>query len=141
MASIAIKPFVLKDTLLKIGADNYEAHVSTVQFDPNSSIVRWRGMTPTAVFSDATTADWTCALGYAQDWATASSLSAYLLANEGKTVTADFYPVKGGNGFRADLVITPGSIGGAGDSVAAATVTLAVKGKPVGITSAGAVIA
>lgn len=141
MTVIAVKPTVLKDAILKVGADNYEAHVSTCQFDPNSSIVRWKGMTPAAVFTDATTADWTCTLGYAQDWATASSLSSYLLANEGKTVSADFYPVRGGDGFRADLVVTPGSIGGPVDGVAAASVTLAVKGRPVRITSAGAVIA
>lgn len=140
MANIGIKPFILKDSVLKVDADNYETNVNSVQFDPASSIVRWKGMTPTAVFTESTTADWTCALGLAQDWETTNSLSAYLLANEGKTVVADFYPVKGGSGFRASIVISPSSIGGAVDSIGQATVTLAVKGKPARITAAGALI-
>lgn len=141
MAQIGVNPFILKDSLLKIGADNYETNVSSVTFDPASAIVRWKGMTPSAVFTDATTADWTAAIALAQDWATAGSLSSYLMANEGKTVVADFYPVKGGDGFRVNLVISPSGIGGAVDSVGVSTVTLAVKGRPVRITSAGAVVA
>ena len=40
MAIIAVAPFVLKDVTLKIGADNYEKHVSSVTFTPSTSTVR-----------------------------------------------------------------------------------------------------
>lgn len=138
MASIAVQPFVLRDCTLAIGADNYEAHVSQVQFDPSASTQTWKGLTPTAVFTDSTTATWTCTLAYAQDWVTADSLSQYLHEHEGESVAATFVP-KVGTGqpsVTATLIITPGSIGGTVDSFATATVTLGVSGKPTIVPAA-----
>lgn len=132
MTAIAVQPFVLKDCTLKVGTDNYEAHVSQVQFSPSSSQVNWKGLTPSSVFSDVTTATWTCSLAYAQDWTTANSLSLYLHNHEGETVDVVFQP-KAGTGqpsVEATLLITPGAIGGTVDQVATATVTLGVQGKP-----------
>lgn len=133
MATVAPVPFILNNCTVKIGADNYEAAVSTAEFMPNSSIVNWKGLTPTAIFSFATTATWLCNLVFAQDWKTAASLSNYLHANEGTSVAAEFIP-KVGSGEKkvtATLIIAPGSIGGAVDNVAVSSVTLGVSGKPV----------
>lgn len=132
MAAIAVSPFVLKDCTLAVGTDNYEAHVSQVQFNPSSSQVNWKGMTPASVFSDVTTATWVCALAYAQDWVTPNSLSLYLHAHEGEAIDVVFKP-KAGTGqpsVEATLLITPGAIGGTVDQVATASVTLGVRGKP-----------
>lgn len=134
MAAIDVNPIVLKDATLKVGADNYEAHVSSVEFVPSSSTVNWKGLTPESVFSFGTNSTWVCNLAFAQDWDTEGSLSAYLFDNEGESVICDFYPDAGGQGFRATLIITPGSIGGAVDSVAVSTVSLGVQGKPARIT-------
>jgi len=134
MANIAVAPIILNDCVLSVGTDSYEAHVSQVQFDPSSSVVRWKGMTPTSKHTFGTSSEWTCTLSYAQDWATANSLSSYLLANEGKTIAVKFKPKKPATGtaptVSASLIIAPGSIGGQVDQVATATVTLGVTGTP-----------
>lgn len=131
MATIAVNPFVLKDVLLTIAADNYEAHVSQVQFDPSSSLQTWQGLAPGATFTDASLATWVAVLAYAQDWETPNSLSQYLYNHEGESIDVTFKPRSGsGPSFSATLVITPGSIGGTVNSFATATVTLGCKGKP-----------
>lgn len=131
MASIGIEPIVLKNVLLSFGTDSYEKNVSGVEFVPSVSQVNWKGLHPDAVHTDVSKATWVCNLNYAQDWETADSLSQYLLEHEGETVSATFEPVNGGAGFTADLVITPGAIGGQVDAVATASVSLGVKGRPV----------
>jgi hypothetical protein len=133
MANITVNPLYLKDTTFLVAADNYEAALSSVSFTPASSTATWQGLTPAASFTFATTATWTCTLEYAQDWGTTNSLSQYLFANEGKEVVVKFAPQKGTTTaptFTATVIITPGSVGGAVNSVATASVTLAVKGKP-----------
>lgn len=136
MAAVAVSPIILTDVLFQVESDEYQAHVSSVEFVPSSSPVTWKGLTPSAVFSFGTTATWTCNLTFAQDWATANSLSRYLFTNEGEEIDVTFEPVSGGPGFTATLIVTPGSIGGSVDSVAVSTVTLAVKGKPVYVPAA-----
>jgi len=135
MAVIAVTPIVLTDVTLKIAASNYEAHVSSVELTPSPSTTTWKGLTPASVFTFAGASTWVAALTFAQDWATTNSLSAYLFDNEGQSVVMDFYPKSGGQGFRATVSIVSGSIGGAVDSVAVATVSLPVSGKPARITT------
>lgn len=113
MAQIAVKPLSLKDMVLTIGTDSYEKHVSKVQFAPSVTKKTWRGGTPDAVFTDVSAATWECQIDYVQDWETTDSLSAYLLANEGQTKAAVFTPASGvGQKFSANIVISPGAIGG-----------------------------
>jgi hypothetical protein len=137
VATIAVQPFVLKDVLLSVGADSYQAHVSQVEFTPNSSLQTWQGLTPTSIHTDATTATWTATLALAQDWETPNSLSRYLFDNEGTTKSVVFKPKSGsGPSFNATLVITPGAIGGTVNAFATATVTLGMIGKPTITSSA-----
>lgn len=124
MATPIVKPFIMRDCLFQVEEDNYEAHVSQVQFDPSSQVVRWKGLTPTSNHSFGTTAEWSCNLAYAQDWNTAASLSEYLHEHEGESIDVTFTPVNGGRPITATLIVTPGSIGGQVDSVATASVTL-----------------
>lgn len=131
MASQPVNPFVLKDVIFEVATDDYAAHVSQVEFTPSASAVTWKGLTPSSVFSDQTTATWACTLSFAQDWAE-TGLSRYLFDNEGEEVAVTFSPRNAtGPSFAADLIITPGAIGGTVDSVATATVTLGCKAKPV----------
>lgn len=130
MAAITPAPFSMKNCLLTVESDSYEKQVSAVEFVPTSSIINWKGLTPGAVFSDTTAATWVCNLSYAQDWATANSLSRYLHENEGEEIDVTFEPIKDGPSISATLFVTPGSIGGQVDSVAEATVTLGCKAKP-----------
>lgn len=131
MSKIAIKPFVLKDVLLTIDEDDYEFHVSQVQFDPSSSIQTWQGLTPASVHTDSTIATWTGTLAYAQDWETPSSLSRYLYDNEGEEKEVVFKPISGsGPSFGVTIIITPGAIGGTVNQYATASVTVGCKGRP-----------
>jgi hypothetical protein len=129
MAVIAVKPFVLRNVTLSIGTDNYEAHVSEVTFTPSASQVSWTGLANNTV-SATTTATWTVTIGYAQDWDTANSLAQYLHANEGTTVAVEFVPDDGQGTFDANVVLSPGAIGGTAGAFATSTVTLGCD-KPV----------
>lgn len=131
MPAIAVKPRVLKNYLVKIGADSFEKALNSVTLTPSSSTVTFKGGTPDAVFTDQTAPTWTCALSYAQDWETAGSLSVYLLQHEGESVDMEFSPLGSGPKFKATVIITSGAVGGAIDAFAVATVTLGVQGKPV----------
>jgi hypothetical protein len=134
MAVIAVAPIVLKDVKFTVGTDDYEAHVSSVKFVPTTNAVAWKGLTPTAVFSDAGSPVWNCTISYAQDWLTASSLAQYLLTNAGTQKVVVFKPQGVTTGkpiFTATLVIVPGEIGGDVDAVMVSSVTMGVVGAPV----------
>lgn len=131
MATPAVNPFLMRDCTFTVAGDNYEAHVSQVEFVPTSSVVSWKGLTPTSTFSKTTSSTWVCNLAYAQDWATADALSRYLLENEGSSVEVVFTPVSGsGDTITATIQIAPGAIGGAVDTVAVGSVALG-SNKPV----------
>ncbi len=138
MATIPVKPLVLKDVLLVIESDNYEKHVSGVTFTPSSSQIEWHGLTPDSSFTDVSSATWTVTLNYVQDWETADSLSEYLFENEGQTVSMTFTPVKGASKktFTADVSITPGAIGGEVNQYATTSVTLGSTKPVIGTTGA-----
>ena len=133
MSVIAVQPIVLKDVDLVIDADNYEAHVSSVTITPTTNVVRWKGLTPAATFSDSSAPEWAANLDYAQDWVTVDSLSNYLFEHQGETVTATFQPKKGTGlpEWTVDLVIAPGPIGGGVDQYMTGSVALGVSGQPV----------
>lgn len=137
MATIAVNPLVLKDVVLTLGTDAYQKHVSGVVFTPKGSSISWQGMTPDAKFTDVAAADWTCDLSYVQDWETEDSLSRFLFEHEGETIEAEFKPRSGsGPTFTADLVITPGAIGGQVNSYATTTASLGCNGRPVLVPAA-----
>lgn len=136
MAQIEVKPIVLRDVLLTIPTDDYAKHVSGVTITPAAGTVTWNGLNPDATFTFPTATTWTAQLDYAQDWETANSLSRYLFDNEGEQVKMLFEPVAGGLGWEVDVFIAPGAIGGQVNTVATATVTLGVVGKPVPVPAA-----
>ena len=131
MAQIAVQPIYLKDVVLSVAGSDYEKHVSGVTFTPTVTSATWKGLEPSAVFTNVGSSTWMIDLAYAQDWDTVSSLSAYLFANEGAEVALTFTPVTGGGTWSASVIIVPGAVGGAVDSFAVATVSLPVQGKPV----------
>lgn len=131
MAQIAVQPIYLKDVVLSVAGSDFEKHVSSVTFTPSVATATWKGLNPDAVFTNVGASTWMVDLGYAQDWDTTGSLSAYLFANEGAEVTLTFEPVAGGSSWSADVIIVPGAVGGAVDSYAEATVSLPVQGRPV----------
>jgi hypothetical protein len=131
MAITDVDPLVLKDVTLLIPDADFKKAVSAVVFTPTASSVSWTGL-GSNTYTDMATATWTLDLTYVQDWETVGSLSAYLFANEGQTVSMTFAPRSGsGPSFTADVIITPGAIGGQVNSFAETTVSLGCKAKPV----------
>lgn len=136
MPQIEVKPIVLRDCLLRVATSDYEKHVSGVTITPTTGNATWNGLSPAATFNFPTSTTWAAQLDYAQDWETADSLSLFLFENQGEAITMLFEPVKGGLGWEIDVVIAPGSIGGAVNSVATSQVTLGVSGQPRPIPAA-----
>lgn len=131
MAQINVSPLYLKDVILTIDTDTYEKHVSSVTLTPSISTATFKGLDTDAVFTQASTASWTCELAYVQDWETADSLSAYLFNNAGSEVTMSFKPESAEGGtFSATVIIVPGAVGGTVDAYATSTVSLPVQGQP-----------
>jgi hypothetical protein len=130
MPKIAVKPRVFKNYLLKIGADNYESHVSSVTAVPTTQVQTFKGGTPADIYKDAGTPDWVLQLKFAQDWETAASLSIYLLNNIGKKVAMEFSPLGSGPKFSGTVILIPGdAVGGDIESMGLAGVTLPVEGQ------------
>lgn len=122
---IPVQPIILTDVLLRIAEHQYQAHVSRVEFTPASAVTqRWKGLTPSSVHVFGGRSDWQVALDYAQDWENDQSLSVFLYEHEGETVACEFEPKAGGRSWTAQIVITPGAIGGQVDAVATGSVTL-----------------
>lgn len=136
MATQEVTPFVMQDCVLSIPTDDYAAAISSAQLTPTSSIVLFKGLKPTSKHSFPTDPTWTCDLTYAQDWSDPDSLSRYLLDHKGETIeNCILEPTSGvGTRFTFDLIVTPGAVGGAVDTVAVATVSLGISGDPVPTT-------
>lgn len=138
MAVIAVKPYIFKRPTLNIkdGATdlgNFEAHINKATLDPNVTIVTWTGGTPSSVFKDATTPDWSCSLDLAQDISTNASLWAVLNANVGKTLHFKLSPNSLDATSKAaefDAIAVPGGFGGTVGAVSTTSVTLPVLGQP-----------
>jgi hypothetical protein len=129
MVDIAVAPIVMKNVNLLVPTDNYAAHVSSVTITPTAPTFSWAGLAGNT-FNGVGAATWVCAMEYAQDWSTPNSLSQYLHENEGEVITVDFEPVAGGAGWTVPLIIVPGAIGGAVNTVATASVSLPCTAKP-----------
>lgn len=131
MPPIALtKPYALKSARFDIGENEYTAAVSQVQFDPSVPRSEWRGIGGHTLTNQGA-ATWTATLGFAQDLAP-TGLLRYLHENEGKTVSVTFVPLESGPSIVADVVLSPGTIGGsAGADTVTSTVQLGVTGRPV----------
>lgn len=133
MAEIDVQPIVLNDMVVKIGADDFAAAVSSAIITPAGSIVTWKGLKPTSVHSFPVAPTFTLDIEYAQDWAGTTSLSRYLWDHQGEVVPDVVLEPQSGVGTRwtFDMIVATGAVGGAVDTVGTATVALGISGKPV----------
>lgn len=131
MALIDVNPLFLKDVVFSVGTDSYEKHVSSVVITPSTSTATYKGLNPDATFTNTGSPSWTVDISFVQDWETTNSLALYLFNNQGDTKTVTFKPQSGsGPSVEIDVIIIPGSIGGAVDSYAETTVSLPGQGQP-----------
>ena len=122
-------PYSLKNATLAIDVDDYTAAVTQVEFTPSTATSTVRTIDGVA-HKDQSTAEWNCTIGFIQDL-DPSGLLRYLLDHDGESKSVSFVPESGGPTITADLVVSPGAIGGtAGADLAVGSVTL-VSSKPV----------
>lgn len=135
MAQIAPQPVLMSSAVLTLGTDNYELAVSSAELAPTTPTQQFKGIGG-GIINLAGVPSWMLNLAYAQDFATAKSLSQILLANVGKTLAFTIRPVSGGIGYSGTVLVVPGSVGGAVDTVLAGSVSLAVNGQPTQVAAA-----
>jgi hypothetical protein len=121
-------PLVVKNAELTLslnGTDvyDYQAAVATAKFTPSAQTSIFTGIGGQKLVQLAAV-DWTLELAFPQDWQTANSLSAFLLANAGATATAALTPSAGGDAYTATVLLVPGGIGGTYGQQADETVSL-----------------
>lgn len=126
MAVLEVQPLVLKDVELLFAAagDDYRKHVDSVMFTPTAAALTWTGL-GLNTHTDQAVATWVAALSLVQDWDSTSSLCRFLYENEGERVPMTFRPRSGvGPSFTANVIVTPGAIGGPVNAFAVTTVNL-----------------
>lgn len=111
-------------------ADDFAQAVAECRFIPNTQAATWKGGKPGAVFTDVSSATWTCQMRIGQDWENADSLVNFLFAHAGESLAFDFLPTTGGPTISAVIIIAPPEIGGAIDNWGETTITHGVQGKP-----------
>lgn len=125
MALVAPKPTFLTDYTIKIGADNFEKAVNQVLVTPRVQVLEFKGGTPDSTFRKVVVTGCDIAIGFAQDWESAVSLSRYLQTNAGTEAAVEFVPNKGtGTTIKSTVTIVPGPVGGNADTAATTSVTL-----------------
>lgn len=130
MPTINVNPLILRDVIMTIAGNDYQAACSEVTITPSVSPLVWKGLARN-VHQSVPDATWAAAITFAQDWDTTGALSAYLMDNEGTAVSVTFKPRAGGGAsFTTTLTITPGAIGGKVDTYGETSVTLPAT-KPV----------
>lgn len=113
MAQIGVAPKAVKNLRLKVGTDNYEKHVSSIDWTPKSSTIQWAGGTPDAVFTDTSPEVWTANVTFIQDFETVDSFANFLLDHAGETAVVEYKPDADGDfGISATLTLGSPKIGG-----------------------------
>lgn len=130
MATVDLQPITLRDATPTVGEDDFTAAVDQVTFTPE---VRWSwaerlGGWDFPVFEGVR---WTCVLGFAQDL-TEGSLTRYLIEHVAERRTVLFTPeVGGGSAVLAEVMLTPGKVGGDTSGVLISEATMPLFGDPV----------
>lgn len=125
-------PLFIKSASIEVDGVEMGELISNVVLTPTTSTLTFKGVSG-ATFQSVGSEVWTLQFDYAQDWSTADSLALKLFNETGTNVTVTVNPegTVGAPSFTAEVTLLSGSVGGATDSVATASVTLPVTGRPV----------
>ena len=127
-------PYTMSTATVTIGlgvtpGDDYTAAVSQAQFDPAFSSNTWTSIGGNAL-TMMSPASWSLVLAIAQDLAPAGLLR-FLFDHQGEAATVVLTPLAAEDPITAEVLLSPGSIGGSADgSAAVASITMGVQGKP-----------
>ena len=128
MPDIANAAFFPAGTIL-IGSDGYKAAIESAVLTPTTPTEKFRDIGG-GIQTVSGPPEWDLAITLAQDLKTASSLSQYLITNQGTKKTIVFTPQATGKGFTVTALIIAGAVGGAANALAKASVTLPCDGQP-----------
>jgi hypothetical protein len=130
VSNILRNQLIIKDAVVSINGDTYQDAISSVVFTPSADKITWKGISSS--FTDTSASTWEASITFTQDFDTPGSLSLLLFNGEGTTVPMVFKPRSGvGSSITANIVLSPGAMGGVGGATAEATVTLGCATKPV----------
>lgn len=131
MAVIEVRPVLINDLVLKLGAaDEFQKAITSAELVPSSSNVTFQGGTPDASFTFPGSTSWVLNITFGQDVTTPGSLAEYLWIHRGEEVPFTLEPKKGGTSWDGECIISPAAAGGAVSAVGTATVGLGVQGEP-----------
>lgn len=92
MAQIPLAARPQKDIRVQVGTDNYEKHVSDINWPGNQTAQTWRGGTPDAVAVDIAEGDQACNITFVQAWDDPDSFCRFMFEHAGETVTINYKP-------------------------------------------------
>lgn len=124
-------PLFIKSASIEIDGTEYGDLISNVLLTPTTPILTFKGISG-KTFQSVGKASYTLQFDYTQDWTSTDSLALKLLNDAGENVFVTIHPEAGTGtpGFTVEVTLLEGSFGGAVDTVASASVTLPVTGKP-----------
>lgn len=136
---MAYQPIMMKDVDLVLGdeatAVNFACQVRTVKLTPNASVEKMKTLCPAGRYADVDDPEWDLEIGYAYGRdngvePAVTILADFLLSNHGTKVPFVFRPRAGGVGYRGEVTLLSGEIGGSQGSWMESSVTLPVTGQP-----------
>lgn len=92
MTQIPVAARAQKDIRFQIGEDNYEMHVSNVEWPDADEEKTWRGGTPTARVTDVVAGDDKCNITFIQAWDDPESLCVFMFNHAGEQADVLYKP-------------------------------------------------
>lgn len=131
MATPVPNPLIIKNASVKIGTVEYAELISNVTVTPTTPTIEFKGVAG-KTFQTTGTESWVLQFDYAQDWTSAGSLALALFNGAGTSATVVITP-NGSTGpkITVEATLQAGAFGGAVDTVAVASASLPVTGRPV----------
>lgn len=126
MTKIGVNPRLMRDYVVALTDDTYEAATASVLFTPTVQTQNWTGGDD-ATYSESSPPIWTVAIGKMQDWENANSLARQLhtLGRTGAQIALVFKPRRlSGPRFSTTISAVPGAIGGTNGAWPQDTVTM-----------------
>ena len=133
------QPIMMKNVDLILGDEatgtNFKCQLRAVTLTPNASMQRMKTLCPDGTYGDVDQPEWDLELGYAYGiddtrGTTAEILADFLMDGHGTKVPFLFRPQAGGAGYKGQVTLIAGPIGGNQGAWMEGTVTLPVDGQP-----------
>lgn len=131
-------PIIMRNAILVFGETEsggvaFQIQARSVVLTPDTNVQRTKTLSPAGQFADVDDPEWTLEIAYLVGNVTdvgEEAFADYLLANKGDKVPVYFRPVAGGKGYKVNVTLIAGAIGGEQGSFSEQSVSLPVDGQP-----------